>query len=182
MEFIEVSILEELFPDKNPEEIQLSLINTIQEYCNTTFELKTREGFYDSTFEVYLECRPIHLVSSIKDNGITLIENHDFYVYKNKIVLNKPSKKRKGLNISYKSGFEEIPETIKAVALDLARFRAFNLYEKIGFYKAQQTEERNFEYDQDIDEPALLSRLSQWVQPIINDVSQVKGPIRLGVM
>lgn len=174
--------IEELFkPGVDLDEMVEAITKTICEYCNTTFELTTRSNEkYDSRVEVMLVHRPIHSVLALSDDGKDLTEDADFFVYDDKLVVEYPSRKKKGLLVTYKSGFEEPPQTVKDVALELAKFRAFKYSEgNLLYYKSQRTEERSYEIS-DEEEIDILVRLNRWVQPPVS--KRGRGSLRIGYM
>jgi hypothetical protein len=179
--FLTEEQLSPLFPEGDLEDINKAISDTICEYCNTTFELVERiDERYDSRVEITLLNRPIHEVTTISDDGALLMEDADFFVYEDKIVLESPSKKKKGVLITYISGFDDIPQTVKDVALELAKYRSFRSSEgNLLYYKSQKTEERAYEIG-DNDEIDILSRLSRWVQPMVS--KKGRGLIRIGYM
>lgn len=184
--FLSESQIASLLPDlstEEQEEVNEVITKLIHEYCNTTFEARSREERYDSRVELLLEHRPIISVSELTDNGIALVEDVDFFVYTDKVILDRPSGKRKGVRIVYNSGFTEVPQTVKEVAFELFRYRVFTATEgSLLFYKTQRIEERMYERDPDLDEETILSRLSPWVQPVSRDLKGRSELFRVGVI
>jgi hypothetical protein len=181
--------MNKLFPSSNTEQerVLAAITKLIHDYCNTTFEPTPRVSEkYDSISEIVLDHRPILSVLSVTDNGVHLEEDAEttgFFVYEERIILTDPSRKRKGVVISYTSGFYEVPPLVEAVALELARYRLFQETEKgTLFYKTQKMEERAYEIDEELSELKILSKLSRWVQPISSSLKRGGGPLRLGVM
>jgi hypothetical protein len=169
--FIDAAKLKGIYPDASDEEITEindSITRTIEEHCNTTFEEKEyTDEIHDSSYEIVPDHRPLNSVISLQDNGMSLSENGDFYVYPDKIIIVSPSNLRKALKMTYKAGFKTIPELVKVVALELARFRAFKENEgSLLFYKTQVVETREYEFDPDMTEERILSQLSRYQQPI----------------
>lgn len=181
--FIEDSVIGQMIPDLTAEQITKvndSITLTIHEYCNTTFELVTyTDEIYDSSYEIVPAHRPIFSVSSLTDDSVALVENTSFYVYEDKVVIPSPSGTRKGLKISYKAGFEAVPEMVKTAALDLLKFRIFKDTEgNLLFYKSQVVEEREYEVDENLTESKILSQLSRYYQPLVVNKSRKK--LRVG--
>jgi hypothetical protein len=180
---IAMSRLEEIFQSLTPEElntIDQSLTGIIEEYCNTTFEPVDYVGeILDSRDPMVPDHLPLISVASLIDNDVVFTENIDFWVYQLSIKVKSPSKVNKGVVISYRAGFQTIPQQVKLVAEDLANYWAFKRSEGSQlFYKSQEFEERSYEVQKDFNESRILSRLRRYVQPR----PRGSGGIRLGVM
>lgn len=190
LKLISDSDMNNLFPKLSTTEkgkVNEEITKLIYNYCNTTFEPVNREGEkYDSSSGVILEHRPIISVVSVVDDGRSLnedAETNGFFVYKERIVLTNPSRKRKALRVTYTSGHVDVPPLAKSVALELARYRVFQDQQKgTLFYKSQRMEERDYEIDEDMSELKILSKLYAYVQPVSSSLKRGSGPIRLGVM
>jgi len=190
LKLISDSDMNNLFPKLSTTEkgkVNEEITKLIYNYCNTTFEPVNREGEkYDSSSEVVLEHRPIISIVSVVDDGRSLnedAETNGFFVYKERIVLTNPSRKRKALRVTYTSGHVDVPPLAKSVALELARYRVFQDQQKgTLFYKSQRMEERDYEIDEDMSELKILSKLYAYVQPVSSSLKRGSGPIRLGVM
>lgn len=173
-------------PELNSEErdeVNEGITQLIQEYCNTTFEEVSRDEKYDSKTELVPRFRPIISVTSLIDDGALLVEDRDFFVYEDKIYLESASCKRKAVRIQYSSGFVEVPQTVKEVAVELFRFKVFTATEgSLLFYKSQKIEERSYERDPYLDEETILDKLRAWVQPVATELKRGDGNFRVGVI
>lgn len=181
---LKISKIFELDLEDNSEdlvEIQSSITSAIEEYCNTTFNpVSYIDEVVDSNRIIKPSHLPIEFVRSVYDNGTELIENSDFFVYPDRLILTSPSENLKGVTLSYIGGFSKVPDIVKQVAIDLAHFRRFKEGEgAMLFYKGQVFEEREYEVQVDLTELKILSRLKQWVQ---GPHRTARSTIRVGVM
>lgn len=180
-----------LYPDLVDDDLTLinyTLTRFIQEYCNTTFEaIEYTDEIYDSRAEIRPEHRPIISVESLAERTevgatpVALVEDLDYYVYPDRILIVNPYKVRKGIILSYTAGLETIPQMASRVALDLANYWYFKDSEgSLLFYSSQTLEEREYKTRPDLSEITILRRLSALVQP--RNSGRGKQGIRIGVM
>lgn len=186
VKFIDASVVAGLYPNLDSTSrnaLNESITKMINEYCNTTFEEMTYTGEkYDSKAEFVPDHLPINSVTTlIDDENTAWVEDTDYYVYHNKIIINVPSNKRKAITITYKAGFTVVPEMVKKVATELLYYKAFREDEGSKlFYPEQTFEERTYKWDRNTNELSIMSKLSRWVQKSPSRDS--RSSIRVGVM
>lgn len=167
--------------------INKAISNLIQEYCNTTFDERAYVSeVYDSMSPLVLLHMPIVSVTKLESRSGTewteLIQDTDYFVYPDKIIIDNPSSNRKSIRLDYSAGLLDIPQLVYEVAVELLNYRFFKEGEgAFLFYKGQTFEEREYETDRDMNELKILSKLARYIQRSAKKASG-KGTIRVGVI
>lgn len=103
----------------------IELSQVVDEYCNTRFVPTSDNFFVDLIEKVRVRRTPLLEVSGLSVKGITLVENEEFFVYRdqNRIEINyEPPPTvffKKAVHIDYVFGFLEIPQTVRDVIIEI---------------------------------------------------------------
>ncbi|WP_129596026.1 hypothetical protein [Anaerophilus nitritogenes] len=118
-----IKILESL-PKEHIEDRLSSISKMVDEYCNTKFKPTIDTYKTDLREKIIVRKRPLLQVDSLRINDEIIIEDQDFYVEKdsNLIEIDEPinyKRRRKNVKIEYQYGYDEVPETVKDVIIEL---------------------------------------------------------------
>lgn len=101
--------------------------NMVDEYCNTTFRPTMDKYKVDLKSNIIPRKLPLLMVNEVNINGITSIEDQDYFAYleENRLLISDISKYKvnplKAVELTYTFGYEEIPATVKDVVMKLLK-------------------------------------------------------------
>lgn len=190
LKFVPDNLIAQLWPSYTQEQrdtVNIGISNLIHQYCNTQFQsVDYLDEIHDNKSNLVLDHMPVISVSKLESKvdgeWTELIEDTDYFVYSDKIVIESPTNYRKSLRVSYSAGIIEIPQMLYEVASELANYKLFKEGEgAFLFYKSQTFEERGYQSDRDMTEVKILSKLSKYIQRSARRASG-RGGLRVGVM
>lgn len=97
----------------------------VDEYCNTRFIPTAYYSYIDFSHAFYTQRAPLLSVVSLSVNKKEMTENEEYFVYaeERKIEIaasvSQPAQPKKAIFLHYLYGYEEVPQTVKEVIMDL---------------------------------------------------------------